>query len=678
MALFTSSSDPSHPTSSSQQPATSSTPTSSLWDRNPPEIITAILNSSDFLTRYLNNNLTKTEIQQHATEIWNEAFKQDWPGDLASLPSFGFPTATTGLCNVHTKSMLNRLRLLRPDLDIRNPGMVQDSVQITFRNNTNFGWFPDDGSAPIVLLDFTDTVEPGGAPIFNRIVSLERGFNSLSTNLLHISMRQCWLEDLELYITDNPMTMAKYAIHGDHFDLLKYLADTTKSVDLAMLPIGFAESYVTVAKNNNLDMFMYLHEKGCFVADDGDRRWLLTQLVTMGRPKFLHYIHGSQMVSNQEVVDVLSTGNHIVTDLDFWEWLLDTFCSQRFDICELAPIASDLKSAERIVAKLGTVNLSILTMNAYQTSEEAFRYLWQHRSDPDPIMFRPDIHNLEADIALWKLADLTNVRNARICSLDAYRRAHENGRVPNCNQRFIRFPILLKNLSLLQAIHEVCKCPTLKFSCKDMDFALNSENMEAVKFLHENRSEGCSKKAFLTCIQDGLLESVKVLYEHRRVECNLEEGLDLAVRSGHLNVVKYLVQMGGNVVHESLIGCIKNGYIHTVKYLIADKCMDCSLESMDLALKSGSLRLVRYLKGKFTDLKVTINSLREVMEAITQQGARVQMVHFLLTHCADCLVVEKVYSAEWRERYWQSFDGRVVEYLMENEDKLRRVVDSCT
>ncbi|KAJ3332575.1 hypothetical protein HDU76_013752, partial [Blyttiomyces sp. JEL0837] len=426
----------------SQQPKTSPYQPASIWDRIPSEIINAIINSSDILTRYLNNDLNDIQIQNHATEIWNEAFRQDWPGDLTLLPSFGVPSAFTGLYLVHSKSMLDQLRLLRPDLGITTPGLLEDTFQITFRNNTNFGWFPGDGSAPIVLLDFTDTVEPGRKTVFNHMLTPDKVFTSLSKSLFHISVRNCWFEDLAMYITDNPIVMARYAIHGDHFRFLQYRVDTIKVVDLSKIVIGFPDinPYVAAAKHNNLDMFVYLHKKRCPVGNSLDRRSLLTHLIDMGRLKILQYIHSSRMISSNQ----------------------------------------DFNSAKRIVAKLGTVNLQTLRMNAYKTSVEVFQYLWQHRSHPDPRTLRPDMHSLEADVAMLKLIDFRiNIENAYVCSVDAYRRAHENDRVPNCHQEFVRVSIQSRNVGLLHAIHDVCKCPDLKFSFGDMDLALTLENREA-------------------------------------------------------------------------------------------------------------------------------------------------------------------------------------------------------
>ncbi|KAJ3327418.1 hypothetical protein HDU76_011841 [Blyttiomyces sp. JEL0837] len=643
-----------------------------LWDRTPSEIIDNIMNSSDILTQYLNNRLTDIEIQQHATEIWNEAFRQEWPGDLTVLPSFGFPNAFTGLCYVHSKSMLNRLRLLRPDLDINNPGLLQDTLQVAFKNNTNFGWFPDD-SAPVVALDLSDTIEPGGTQILvdsARESIQDNILRSLSASLIHISMRCCWVEDLEPYLTDNPLLMAKLAINNTHFDLLRYLVDTTKSLDLAMFPTGYYgfQPYLAITNNNNLDMFIYVHGEGCPVGMS-----LLAHAIIMGRLKILQYIHTSGMASRDQFLRTLAFGNdfRVLMDLDVWEWLLDTFCDQGFELCQWSPIASDINSARRIVSKLGFINYKILRMNAYHSSLEVFAYLWQHRSQPDPLAFlgityAPEIHFLEVNVAIWRLIDLTHVQMFRFCSADVYRRAHANGK-----ESIRRY---YGNVELLQAIHEVCKCPGLRFSPGDMGFAVSVENMKALKFLHENRLEGCSQGAFLNCAGKGKLEFVKFLFDNRRGDCNLKTGLDLAVRAGHLDVVKYLVGKGEEVSLSSFNGCLKNGHIHTVKYLCEDALVPYE-EAMNLAMKSGSLKLVRYLKQRFPFLKVKMQSLCDIFNKrywdIKRHGAKLQMVDFIFSNCLDRFYVEKLYSSHWKERYWEHFDGKIVEYLMENEEKWR-------
>ncbi|KAJ3273157.1 hypothetical protein HDU76_010842, partial [Blyttiomyces sp. JEL0837] len=85
--------------------------------RLPTELIDIIFSQhADILTKYLNNSLSNEEIKNNATDIWIEAFNQDWEGDLQRLPADGLPTALTGLCTVKSRFMYDRLCKLRPDL----------------------------------------------------------------------------------------------------------------------------------------------------------------------------------------------------------------------------------------------------------------------------------------------------------------------------------------------------------------------------------------------------------------------------------------------------------------------------------------------------------------------------------------------------------------------------------
>ncbi|KAJ3332576.1 hypothetical protein HDU76_013753 [Blyttiomyces sp. JEL0837] len=618
-----------------------------IMGQNPAEIITHIINSSDFLTQLLNNNLSEIEIQQHATEIWNEAFKQDWSGDLTLLPSSGFPTATTGLCHVHSKSMLNRLRLLRPDLDINTPGLLQDTFQITIKDSPDFGWFPDDG-APVVALDFNDKIEPGGPPLVIDGLKEEQTLDLLSTALIHISMRNCWVEDLDPYVNDNPTSMVKLAINNDHFDLLKYLVDTAQLVDLGMFPLTGSDfkPYIQIAFNKNLEMFMYVHEKGCRTGDDVDRKTLLMHLIDMGQVKFLQYMHGSGMLSEDEFISVLSSPNEIVKDIDFWEWLLDTLCEEQFEKCQWAPIARDIKSAKRIVAK-------------------------QHRSYPNQLTFPSDLHQLEANVAFSRLINLRDIRVWRHCSVDAYRRVHENIQFPNCHDYGIEEAVVYGNLELLKAIHEVCKCPSLKFRKRDVETAAIHGKLNLVKFFHENQLGEWSEFTFGDCTMRGDLELVKFCFENRRDDCSLDEGLACALQSGRLDVIKYLVGQGGKVDSQPLCECIENGHFHAVKYLFEDLGVECPLEALDLAVRSGSLKLVRYLWERYPHLTVGMDSLDELVQNSEKNGPKVQIVDFVLTNVANGLEVDRI--AWWIES-WSGCDERVVKYLLENEEKVQRVL----
>ena len=64
-------------------------------------------------------------------------------------------------------------------------------------------------------------------------------------------------------------------------------------------------------------------------------------------------------------------------------------------------------------------------------------------------------------------------------------------------------------------------------------------HLDVVKWLHENRTEGCSVAAMDWAAKNGHLEVVKWLHVNRTEGCT-EDAMDCAAENGHLEVVKFL------------------------------------------------------------------------------------------------------------------------------------------
>ena len=76
-------------------------------------------------------------------------------------------------------------------------------------------------------------------------------------------------------------------------------------------------------------------------------------------------------------------------------------------------------------------------------------------------------------------------------------------------------------------------------SKKAMDWAAQEGHLQVVKWLHENRSEGCTSDAMDGAAQEGHLDVVKWLHENRSEGCT-SDAMDGAAQEGHLDVVKWL------------------------------------------------------------------------------------------------------------------------------------------
>ncbi|KAJ3286812.1 hypothetical protein HDU76_007931, partial [Blyttiomyces sp. JEL0837] len=64
-----------------------------MTEKLPPELLDMVFRHSDPLTKYLNNRFSNDEIKSQSANIWNEAFHQNWEGDLELLPKYGLPDA---------------------------------------------------------------------------------------------------------------------------------------------------------------------------------------------------------------------------------------------------------------------------------------------------------------------------------------------------------------------------------------------------------------------------------------------------------------------------------------------------------------------------------------------------------------------------------------------------------
>lgn len=81
--------------------------------------------------------------------------------------------------------------------------------------------------------------------------------------------------------------------------------------------------------------------------------------------------------------------------------------------------------------------------------------------------------------------------------------------------------------------------PNLIFSCRAIDGAAACGQLEVVKYLNENRTEGCTEDAMNYAAENGHLEVVKYLHENLNQTPGHQAFL-LAAANGHFTVVKYL------------------------------------------------------------------------------------------------------------------------------------------
>lgn len=79
----------------------------------------------------------------------------------------------------------------------------------------------------------------------------------------------------------------------------------------------------------------------------------------------------------------------------------------------------------------------------------------------------------------------------------------------------------------------------LEYTKNAMDWAAGKGYLEIVKFLHENRKEGCTKYAMTWAMENGHLHIVKFLDENRTEGCTTD-AISWAAWNGHSEIVDFL------------------------------------------------------------------------------------------------------------------------------------------
>ncbi|KAI8851629.1 ankyrin repeat-containing domain protein [Chytridium lagenaria] len=196
------------------------------------------------------------------------------------------------------------------------------------------------------------------------------------------------------------------------------------------------------------------------------------------------------------------------------------------------------------------------------------------------------------------------------------------------------------HLEVLRYLHDNRKEGCTKTA---MDRAAANGHLDVVKFLHNERNEGCSKRAMNRAAAGGHIDVVKFLHEFREEGCT-PDAIDHASRES-LEVVQFLFKNrheGCTAV--AILEAVDGGKLDVVKYLYENHQDSFPLETMNSAFTSaclgGHLDIVKYLHG----LDIILNVGPAALDMAARNG-HLHVVKFLHTNRADGATTQALYMA---------------------------------
>jgi len=155
-----------------------------------------------------------------------------------------------------------------------------------------------------------------------------------------------------------------------------------------------------------------------------------------------------------------------------------------------------------------------------------------------------------------------------------------------------------------------------------MDFAAKNGHLEVIKFLHENRTEGCSQRAIDLAAQYGHFKVVKWLLENR-MEGFSHASLDWAAGNGHLQILQFLVSFSSSTIERP-------------NPLITDA-------AFELACGNGHIHILNYLEEHFPELGFGDVSANTISTSLPTDGIDSASRH------GHLLAVQWVHSSSYKE-----------------------------
>ncbi|KYQ90879.1 hypothetical protein DLAC_07750 [Tieghemostelium lacteum] len=206
----------------------------------------------------------------------------------------------------------------------------------------------------------------------------------------------------------------------------------------------------------------------------------------------------------------------------------------------------------------------------------------------------------------------------------------ENGYNEHTKNAFNR----VKDLETIKYFHEHSKVGCTK-SLADSNY----DNLEILKFIFSNRTEGCSKQCFMLCCEEGLLENVKLIAEKYPTAITNHVYFSVAA-GGHLPVFQWAeshfgkdYQFSQELLDGVLMEMVSNGRLELFKYIcenyknnpsFSTGLLDCNPSDKLAVLANASLinnhlEVYQYIKRDLHFDEDKMYPFYRIIEAIVKQ-----------------------------------------------------------
>ncbi|OQR91559.1 hypothetical protein THRCLA_08942 [Thraustotheca clavata] len=166
------------------------------------------------------------------------------------------------------------------------------------------------------------------------------------------------------------------------------------------------------------------------------------------------------------------------------------------------------------------------------------------------------------------------------------------------------------NLDLIIRLHN----ENARFTTETMDQAAEFGYLSIVKFLHENRTEGCTTEAMDKAAANGHLDVVKFLHVNRTEGCTTDALIN-SIHNESLELVKYLVyNCPQSYTPDALYMAVIYNYKKLVKLLLDTGKFEFSAKTLEVAYSNDRADFILWFIQTFQDSIAADTLVKKALE----------------------------------------------------------------